>query len=258
MSTPKLPPHSLFNVQLGRNERWLLRTAASPTALFGYVIDAPDRSTREGLRRAAKKLRLRQPVVVRRMRVYTRARDPRREGLIYQSGRFWTRPDASRAHAVRRNVVWRSEFGEQILRRYRFELTHKRPIRWDPDSVALAHRVAQWRGGDPHIEDALEQLEHEAHDAALFGDRPSLQLALAIPAEVLTPDDRNRWALASLLAGHRSHSAKPESIWDDARVLFAELNLPTLREAVKNDMPWLAKDPSKAELFRRRRVSRLR
>src|SRR4051794_30821257 len=95
-------------------ERYLLDRAPDSDAIYGYVIDDPVRSIREQLRRAALKLQKVGLAEVLPMGVYVRARDVRREGLRFKDGRFVRYVDATRAHAVRRNVVWVTPFGRQI------------------------------------------------------------------------------------------------------------------------------------------------
>jgi len=92
-------------------ERYLLLRAPDPDATFGLVLDAPDRSVREQHRHASAKLERVGLLERERMQLYVRARDPRREGLLFIDGRFYRRSDPSRAHVARRNVVWQSPFG---------------------------------------------------------------------------------------------------------------------------------------------------
>jgi hypothetical protein len=110
--------HPLEGIRLGKMERHLLLRAPHPETLFGLVLDAPDRSVREQLRRASMKLERVGLLDRETMQLYVRARDPRRERLLFVDGRFCRRPDPTRAHAVRRNVVWKSPFGFEIVLRY--------------------------------------------------------------------------------------------------------------------------------------------
>jgi hypothetical protein len=98
----------LRGVRLGQMERWVLLQAAHPAAHQGLVLDEPDRSAREQHRRAAKKLARISLLEIERMKIYTRARDLRRENLLYRHRRFWFYADPTRARPVQRNVVWLS------------------------------------------------------------------------------------------------------------------------------------------------------
>src|SRR4051812_38046721 len=70
--------YPLKGVRLGRMERWLLLNASDPTTAFGFVLEPPDSSTGETLRRAVRKLEHLARIEVHQLRTYVRARDPRR------------------------------------------------------------------------------------------------------------------------------------------------------------------------------------
>ena len=89
------------------------------------------------------------------MQLYVRARDPRRERLLFLDGRFYRRTDPSRAHAVRRNVIWKSPFGFEIVLRYRRQLEAGTPIRWDARTVKRAH---------PAVAGHRSSVGQDAHD----------------------------------------------------------------------------------------------
>ena len=100
-------------------KRYVLLNAHTPDALYGFQLEGRDRSSQEALRRAAAKLESEGLVELATKRAYVRARDPRRERLFFEDGRFWRYADPSRAQRVNQTVVWLSPFGFQIVLRYR-------------------------------------------------------------------------------------------------------------------------------------------
>jgi hypothetical protein len=143
--------HPLHGVRLGRMERHLLLHAPRPDTPFGCIINAPDRSVREQLRRGAAKLVSVRLLEQEKVRLYGRARDPRRKGLSFADGCFYTRADSTRAHMVSRNVVWQSPFGWQIVQRYWRQLKRGSSIRWDLLTVQHAYRVAERHSLDRRV-----------------------------------------------------------------------------------------------------------
>jgi len=213
--------HPLYGVRLGKMERKLLSLAPTPDAIYGYVIDDPDRSIREQLRRAAVKLERVGLLERLSVGVYVRARDVRREGLRFSKGRFWRYVDATRAHAVRRNVVWKSPFGFEISILYRAQLEAGAPIRWDARSVRNAKSRAASKSMDRHwqFRDAIESHEETAREAVLFPD-PTERLQEVVPAAVKTMEDRDRWKLATAAALHRVNDVDAAALWDLALRLY--------------------------------------
>jgi len=254
MSTAWPLDHPLHAVRLGKMERYLLDKAPSPEALYGYVIGDPDRSVREGLRRAAKKLE--QVGLVERLPlgVYVRARDARREGLHFADGRFWRYVDPSRAHAVRRNVIWLSPFGAQIMLLYGDQLRSGATIRWDARTVLAAEartrhksidRGYQWRL-------AIEASEDASRHEVLFASSRHRRSEV-LPAAVITRPERECWRLAVSVARQRLDTSDAASLWELALRLYTTEEREALAAEAAGE-----RRPTRAEQFRRQRVSQLR
>jgi hypothetical protein len=214
-------PHPLYGVRLGKMERFLLSRAPTSDAMFGYVIDDADRSIREQLRRAAVKLERVGLVERLSLGVHVRARDVRREGLRFSKGRFWRYVDPTRAHAVRRNVVWKSPFGLEIYLLYRAQLEAGSPIRWDERSVRNAKSRAAYKSMDRRwqFRHVIEAHEQSAREAILFPD-PAAELQEVEPAEIKTREDRGRWKLAIAAARQRASDSDAAALWDLALRLY--------------------------------------
>jgi hypothetical protein len=138
------------------------------------------------------------------MQLYVRARDPRRESLLFLDGRFYRRTDPSRAHAVRRNVVWQSPFGFEIVQRYWPQLEAGTPIRWDARTVKRAHSQAEehWINRDVR-EVEIAAREEDERDAVILAHVREPNLEVVTPGEVVTKRDRERWELAVAVAHDR-------------------------------------------------------
>ena len=243
--------HPLRGVRLGKMERWLLLHAPGPDALFGLVLDEPDAAVRDQLRRAACKLERVRLLEHERMQVYVRARDPRRERLVLHNGRLWLRTDSTRAHAVRRNVVWQSPFGFELVLRYRPQLATGTAIRWDRRTVMRAFERASVRSRD-HRRVEIAAREEAERDEVILSD-PVL-VEPAVPQEVRSSGDLERWALAVAAAQERIPAGEPPAIWDLARELWAS------QDALSLSAPCPAVTAprlSAAEQFRRRPRSQL-
>lgn len=188
------------------------------------------------------------------MRVYVRARDRRGEGLVFRDGGFWTRADPTRAHAVRRNVVWLSPFGFQIVLRYERQLRSGEPIRWDARTVnrALEQQRAINRT-HRHLE--LTAREEDERDGVVLADHSRRALVPAVPAEVTSSGQTERWELAVAVARDRAPEARPDALWDQALDLWGSYSLQALRAAVAG-IP--RAQPTRNEQFRRRRQPLLR
>jgi hypothetical protein len=138
-------------LRLGRIERFVLETAGAWDGSGGLVIEPSERSLRQSLLRAAKRLEV--AGLLTRARVWRcrRVRDVRRAQPYLAEGRFWVRRDATRRHCVERVAVWRTAFGEGILRQYRTELRLGQRIRWDDERVSAARHFADYKWRDPEI-----------------------------------------------------------------------------------------------------------
>lgn len=211
--------HPLYGVRLGKMERWLLLEAPSPETLGGFKIDDPDAQIREQLRRATVKLEGVGLVERLRMQVYVRARDPRREGVVYKNHAFWLREDQSRAHRVRRNVVWRTPFGEQILLRYGPQLSGGGSIRWDAQTVWRAFDLARPKHFQ-HRSIHIAALEDDARDEVVLAGPVRGGLKLYHPPEVRTEMDLERWKLAAEVAGHRHPKGRSDELLGLANDLY--------------------------------------
>lgn len=245
--------HRLEGVRLGEMQRWLLLAAPSPEALEGFVLEHPDRSVQETMRAAA--ARLEQAGLVDRYRVplYTRARDPRGERLVFRDGAFWTRKDPTRAHAVRRTVIWQSPFGVEIVKRYRRQLESGAAIRWDPRTVRSAFE-RKARVPDQHRRVQLANMEEEARDAVVLADHSRRALTPAVPDDVMASGDTERWELATAVAHDQAPDARPDALWEHALELWRSSSVEELRAAA----PTTPKAKlTAAETFRRRRRSAL-
>ena len=219
--------HPLFGVRLGKWERWLLRHAPGPEALHGLVLDDPDPGIREQLRRAACKLDGAGLLERHRMHSYVRARDPRREGLLFKDGQFWVRADQSRAHAVRRNVVWLSPFGREIELLYRAQLEAGAPIRWDRDAVLRARdRVRYVQRNHRRVQ--IGVLEEDARDAVIRGEN-RWKLRPAVPEDVGSIRDGERWEAAVAVARNRAPQAPAPELWQRALELWRTVDGEALR-----------------------------
>lgn len=245
--------HPLRGVRLGKMERWLLLNAPSPEALYGHPLDEADRVIREQLRRASVKLERVGLVKRARMRVYVRARDPRAERLIFRDNGFWSREDPSRAHCVRRNVVWLTPFGFQIRLRYGAQLTSGAPIRWDPRTVRQARECVAFLDETDRRTQLAYQEEME-RDAVILADPERRQLKPAVPAEIETEADLERWKLAVAVARHRDAVARrPEELWEAALHLWSTVGAEALRSEHAS-IPSV-QDTRSAQFRRRRRTS---
>jgi hypothetical protein len=244
--------HPLHGVRLGRMERYLLSRAPTPEALHGYVIDDADRSIREQLRRAAVTLEGKGLVERLPLGVYVRARDTRREGLRFHKGRFWVHADPTRAHAVRRNVVWKSPFGFEIYLLYRDQLDAGMPIRWDAGRVLRAERRAASKAMDRqfYFRAAIESREEEARDA-VFADSTG-RMKEVVPVEVRSRHDRARWGLAVVVAQQRAREEDAGGLWDLALRIYGSETTSSLRAEAAG-----TRSSTRAEQFRRQRKSAL-
>ena len=250
MTLPPKHPHPLYGVRLGRMERHLLSAAAHPERLFGYVLQDSDPSVREQLRRGARKLVDVGLLDLEKVRLYTRARDPRREGLLVVGDRFCRREDSSRAHLASRNVAWLSKFGSQIEVRYRAFLKSGAPIRWDAAVVNQAYYAAARHAVNlrPRALE-VERREQEAREAVLFPDPHEQKLKVVRPPEVRNILELERWTLAVRVTRRREVAASPEELWELARKLYAEADLEGLRAMDgEHERPRI----TRAEQFRRR------
>jgi len=226
--------------------------------MFGLVLDASDRSVREQHRRASAKLERVGLLERATMQLYVRARDPRRESLLFLDGRFYRRTDPSRAHAVRRNVVWKSPFGFEIVLRYRPQLEAGTPIRWDARTVKRAHSQAEehWINRDIR-QVVIDEREEDERDAVILADARKPNLELLTPREVVTERDREQWGLAVAVAHDREPHVGASDLWEMARGLYASTDLASLRAAVAELPRREKRRPSRAEEFRRRPQSEL-
>ncbi|MEJ7782228.1 MAG: hypothetical protein WKF99_06640 [Solirubrobacteraceae bacterium] len=240
-------------MRLGKMERWLLYNAPNPEALFGLVLDQDSPRTRETLRRAMVKLEAVGLLERHRMRVYVRARDERGEGLIFRDGRFWRRADPTRAHAVRRNVVWQSSFGFQIVLRYDALLASGESIRWDARTVNRALEASGTTDRD-HRRVQLAAREEDERDAVVLADRSRRTLVPEVPAEVCAIGQVKRWDLAVVVASSREPGAKADDLWQAALELWRTSSTEALCETVAR-LPRRAATPN--ERFRRRSWSLL-
>lgn len=240
------PSHPLHGVRLGKMDRWLLTHAPTPDAIFGLVLDEPDPSTRETVRRAAVKLEKVGLLERHRMQVYVRASDPRAQGLVFRDGAFWRRADATRAHAARRNVVWLSPFGFQIVLRYRSQLESGEPIRWDARTVNRAFEKRKWMNSELRRVQLNEREESERDDVVL-ADRSRRKLVPVVSPEVSSADDFGRWEAAVALARHRAGDAPAQALWDLAVELWTTSSTSALQRAAA-EIPRRA--PTRGERFR--------
>ena len=250
--------HLLEGVRLGKMERDLLLRAPPPEALDGLVLDASDPSVREQVRRASVKLERVGLLERAKAQSYVRARDPRRESLLFVEGRFYRHTDRSRAHAVRRNVVWQSAFGAEIVLRYRPQLHAGTAIRWDARTVRRAHAQAAERCIDKSVRyEQIVYREEVERDAVILADVAENDLEVVIPGEVLTNSDRERWELAIAVAHHRDPQLDAGGLWEATRELYATMDQATLMAAAAEIPRAEQRRPSRAEVFRRRRQSPL-
>jgi|SRR5215218_3406889 len=188
-----------------------------------------------------------------RIQLYIRARDPRREGLLFVDGRFCRRTDASRAHAVRRIVVWKSPFGFQIVQRYWPQLIGGTPIRWDARTVNRARfRAEEDWVNRRHREVELARLEEEQRDEVVLADARQAELEGVVPGEVVTKADREHWELAVAVAHDREPGLGAGDLWDMAGELYASKDVASLRAAAAELPRRESPRPSRAEEFRRR------
>jgi hypothetical protein len=193
-----------------------------------------------------------------RMQLYVRARDPRRESLLFLDGRFYRRTDPSRAHAVRRNVVWQSPFGFEIVLRYWPQLEAGTPIRWDARTVKRAHSQAEehWINRDVR-EVEIAAREEDERDAVILAHVREPNLEVVTPGEVVTKRDRERWELAVAVAHDREPHVGAGDLWETARGLYASTDLASLRSTAAGLPRRERRRPSRAEEFRRRPQSAL-
>jgi hypothetical protein len=190
------------------------------------------------------------------MQVYVRARDPRRERMLFIAGCFYRRADPSRAHAVRRNVIWQSPFGFEIVRRYRSQLAAGSAIRWDARTVERARSQAGKRWIDREARRvAIAAREEEERDTVILADVADHNLEVVVPEEVMTERDRERWELAVAVAREREPQVDASELWSIARRLYAT-EFESLAAAAAELAP-PERRLSRAEQFRRRRQSPL-
>lgn len=241
--------HPLNGVRLGKMERHLLACAPSPEAHDGYVIEDAERSIREGLRRAATKLERVGLLERLPMGVYVRARDARREGLHFGQGRFYRYVESTRAHAVRRNVVWLSPFGDAIMLLYGEQIRAGERVRWDARTVSRARSRADTKSLDRHFRwrDAIDVREDAERYAVLFPDATA-RARTVTPDDVETKEDLKRWKLAISVAGQRTNSADAGALWKLCHRLYRTQDLKSLAGEAEG-----ARRSTRAEQFRRQR-----
>ena len=178
------------------------------------------------------------------MQLYVRARDPRRESLLFLDGRFYRRTDPSRAHAVRRNVVWKSPFGFEIVLRYGPQLETGTPIRWDARTVKRAHSQAEehWINSDIR-QVVIDEREEDERDAVILAHVTKPNLELLTPGEVVAERDREQWGLAVAVAHDREPHVGACDLWEmrgrctQARTLHpSELRRPSSLGAKSGDL----------------------
>jgi len=237
-------------------ERDLLLRAPRPEDLRGLHLDASDRSIREQHRRAAQKLERVGLLERATLRTYVRARDQRRERLLFRDGEFHRSIDPTRAHAIRRTLIWKSPFGFQIVLRYGAQIRAGAAIRWDAQIVrrAEAEATGGWVGQTNRKVEIAEREELE-RDWVLLANPEERTLEVVLPDGVATEHDRKRWRLATALAHGREPDIGVPELWDAACALHATMDLRTLAAAVAA-LPG-PRPPSRAERLRRRPQSRL-
>ncbi len=248
--------HSLQGVRLGVMERWVLLHAPEPTALRGLPLEADDRSVREQQRRASNTFLLEREKV----QTYVQARDPRREQLTFRDGEFWRWERGTRRHAVQRTYVWLSPLGWEISRRYRRLLEAGLPVRWDPIIVREVQQAAarNYPSGYFRTErrDYIRELQAEMHDAAAVLGISKVRQQVAYPDGIQSAAERARWRAAALVAHDRATTADAEDAWSLALTLYEDPELEDVAHEL--ELRQSAERPlSRAELFRRRRVSPL-
>lgn len=222
--------HRLSGVRLGRMERALLLRAPSAEAMYGYMIDEPDRSVREQLRRATRKLEGIGLIEVMRLDTYIHVRDPRRAQLQFSGTGFWRYPAPTRRHAVKRNVVWLSPFGEEIVSRYRTYLRSGRALRWDAREIQMAERAAD-RWSSPRRREIRRDAfaEHDAANGSAELTRSGTAERIAVtPDGAETAEGAQRWALSIAIANTREPSASADSLFEASVVLFEQQTMDEL------------------------------
>jgi hypothetical protein len=213
----------LTDVQLGRHERFLLNHAGSVTGITPLVIDPAEapRSTRQGLLRAAMKLESAGLIERHPVSKECRARDQRRERPHFHADRFWTYTDPSRRHYVRRIAIWRTSFGEAILREFLVELRLDRRIRWDDRRVARAEaRACQHTSDYTMNRDRLEQQDDRFRERQLGEEEAREERREYLPPAVRSPEDQQRWLLAVGLARREKRSLGSERLLQVALELY--------------------------------------
>ena len=223
------PQADLTGVRLGVLERTVLMAAPPLGTLGGLLVEAPEgtRSAQQGYLRAARKLEHVRLVECVRVQQAIRAHDPRREWPVYRHGRFWRRGDSTRKQIVRRVVVWATPWGEGIRLAYGRELCAGLPIRWTKERTRRAERHAalQWRNPVDHNA-AVDELRSRLLEPL---DEPEERLAEAVPEDVRTGADRERWELAIAVARRSHPKAGSSALWDAAcRVYRSRRSLATL------------------------------
>ena len=196
--------HPLAGVRLGRMERDLLLRAPGPQTLFGLELDASDRSVREQTA-CVIEASARGPPAAGEDAVYGRARDPRREGLLLRDGCFYRRTDPSRAHAVRRNVVWLSPFGLRDRPALPGQLRSGAAIRWDARIVERARSQARKHSVDRRAQRIeIAASEEDERDAVVLGEaaRPGLESSFPTRSEPKATEP---------LGGRRRRRARPRA-----------------------------------------------
>jgi len=102
------------------------------------------------------------------------------------------------------------------------------PIRWDARTVLRARGSARFLD-DSHQRINIAAREEEERDAVILADPARRQLTPAVPSEIETEADLQRWHLAVAVARHRASAARAEELWDIARDLWATAGADALR-----------------------------
>jgi hypothetical protein len=213
-------------VRLGARERHILRSASPPEDLGGWPIDGGTRRAgHEAMLRAARKLERVGLIETETVPVEMRAKDPRRERLIYRDGCFWERVDPTRRQIVYRRRAWRSQLGEAILEAYPHELHGRDPVRWDERAVRAEQFARRREPG--HL--IRQRLRAQAAGAAGPPYRPFLSeirnseslRGPKYPEFVTTSSERSRWDASAYVAGTRQPSRlEPEALWHIACEIY--------------------------------------
>ena len=218
----------LKGTRLGRHERFLLSHAGSSQGITPLEIDPAEapRSTRQGLLRASMKLE--SAGLIERHQLYKeqRVRDRRRERPHFHADRFWTYADPSRRHYVRRIAIWRTSFGEAILREFRVELRLARAIRWSDRRVARAETCARHLPDAEPIDILVEERDDRFQELDLEAEEAREERREYLPPAVRSPQDQQRWLLAVGLARREKPNLGSERLLRVALELYGSA-LPT-------------------------------